>query len=107
MWLRVLTTVDPVSLPATHRFASPEDELAHLLRLFAARDMKVYATDVTPREIEPIGWTVSHVLIPALQPASLHPWVQYKAHPRLRHDHPLATGPQRVRELNGWPLPLS
>jgi hypothetical protein len=33
--------------------------------------------------------------------------VQYKAHTRLHHDHPYATGRQRVRDLNGWPLPLS
>jgi ribosomal protein S12 methylthiotransferase accessory factor len=97
----------PLSLPVGRGFASTEQELGYVLDLFRTRGMAVYATDLTPREVEAIGCTVVSVVVPALQPASLKPLVQYRAHPRLRHDHPAATGAQRVRDLNRWPLPLA
>jgi ribosomal protein S12 methylthiotransferase accessory factor len=97
----------PLSRPAGRAFSSAEDELAHVLRLFRERGMAVYATDLTPREVEAIGYSVVQVLVPALQPASLHPLVQYRGHARLQHDHPAATSAQRRRDLNQWPLPMS
>jgi hypothetical protein len=42
-----------------------------------------------------------------LQPMSLVPLAQYRGHARLRHDHPAATGPQRIRDLNPWPQPMA
>jgi ribosomal protein S12 methylthiotransferase accessory factor len=93
--------------PSTRTFTSPEDELGHVLDLFRTRGMEVYAVDVTPREAETIGYTVVQVLVPALQPASLDPSVQYRGHARLRHDHPAATARPRLRDLNRWPVPLA
>jgi len=97
----------PSTRPGTRTFSSPEDELAHVLALFRARGMEVYAVDLTPREVKAVGYTVVQVLVPALQPASLNPGVQYRGHTRLKHDHPAAAGVQRIRDLNRWPLPLS
>jgi ribosomal protein S12 methylthiotransferase accessory factor len=96
----------PPSRPAGRAFATPEQELGHVLRLFRTRGMAVYAVDLTPREVESIGYAVARVIIPALQPMSLLPLAQYRAHARLRDDHPAATGPQRIRELNPWPQPM-
>jgi ribosomal protein S12 methylthiotransferase accessory factor len=92
--------------PAVAEFANDEQELAWVLGLFREREIAVYATEVTPREIESVGYTVMQVLIPALQPVSLHPIVQYRGHARLTHDHPVAAGGATPR-LNRWPLPMS
>jgi ribosomal protein S12 methylthiotransferase accessory factor len=97
----------PLGQPAARAFGSPEAELAHVLGLFRARGFEVYAVDLTPREVETIGYSVTQVIVPVLQPATLQPLVQYRGHARLTHDHPAATGPQRIRDLNQWPVPMS
>lgn len=94
------------SLPDDRTFTSAENELAHNLAIFGEREMSVYATDITSREAELVGFSVAQVIIPALQPASLNPQVQFRGHSRLKHKHPAATGVQRMADLNRWPLPL-
>jgi ribosomal protein S12 methylthiotransferase accessory factor len=93
--------------PAGRAFDSPEAELAYALGLFRARGFAVYAVELTPREVEQVGYAVTQVIVPALQPATLQPLVQYRGHARLTHDHPVATGPQRIRDLNPWPVPMA
>ncbi|TDP92904.1 YcaO-like family protein [Labedaea rhizosphaerae] len=96
----------PASMPATRTFDSAEAELAHVLRLLGDKGMAVYAVDMSPREVEQVGYCVVRVLVPAMQPMSLIPLAQYRGHARLRHEHPAATGVQRTRELNPWPQPM-
>lgn len=107
VWSFLLDGDREVSTPPARRFDTPEDELAYLLGLFRERGMGVYAVDLTPREVEAIGYSVVRVIIPALQPMSLVPLAQYRGHARLKHDHPAATGPQRIRDLNPWPQPMA
>jgi len=107
IWSFLLDGERETSLPPARAFASPEEELSYLVGLFRQRGMRVYALDLTPREIEAIGYSVARVIIPALQPMSLVPLAQYRGHTRLKHDHPAATGPQRIRDLNPWPQPMA
>ncbi|MFC7548669.1 YcaO-like family protein [Plantactinospora sp. GCM10030261] len=95
------------SRPYDRTFGSPDAELAHVLDVLRSLGMTAYATDLTPPEVAAAGYTVVQVQVPALQPASLAPQMQYRGHPRLRHPHPAADGVPRQRDLNRWPLPIS
>lgn len=70
--------------------------------------MQVIAIERTTRELREVGLTSVNVVIPDLQPMSLAPFAQFKAHPRL-YDAPSAMGyPVRSKEeLNPWPQPFA
>ncbi|GIJ12067.1 YcaO-like family protein [Micromonospora andamanensis] len=95
------------SIPPGRQVGSPEAELAQVLNVLRQRGMTAYATDVTPPEVAAAGYTVVQVQVPALQPASLAPQMQYRGHNRLRHPHPATGRVPRQRDLNRWPLPIS
>jgi ribosomal protein S12 methylthiotransferase accessory factor len=96
-----------VSRPASRQFASDAERLAFLLRSLAARDMSVFAADLSTRELDEAGYAVVHVIIPQLQPMSLQPLVQYRAHSRL-YDAPRKMGMRVLpeRRLNPYPQPI-
>lgn len=97
----------PRSAPAAREFATPVDALTYVLELMAAGGHEVYVVDLTPRELASLGLFAARVVVPTLQPMSLLPLAQYRGHDRLRARHPVATGPQRVRDLNRWPQPMA
>jgi ribosomal protein S12 methylthiotransferase accessory factor len=97
----------PATRPASRHFASDADRLAFLLRCLAERDMSVFAADLSTREIDEAGYVVVHVVIPQLQPMSLQPLVQYRAHSRV-YDAPRKMGMRVLpeRQLNPYPQPI-
>lgn len=88
--------------------AEPAQALRELITRFSDRDMQVIAVERTTREIDEVGLTAVNVIIPALQPMSLAPFAQFKAHPRL-YDAPRAMGypVYSEEELNPWPQPFA
>ena len=76
--------------------------------MFAARDMPAVVVDRTSGDLAEAGLTCVSVVIPDLQPMSLRPLAQFKAHPRL-YDAPARMGyPVRPEdELNPWPQPFA
>lgn len=98
----------PVSSPAEPLAASASGRLAFLVRRLAELDMQVFAVDLSTREIDEAGLAVVHVIIPQLQPMSLRPLAQYRAHPRLFRA-PAAMGMRALseRDLNPYPQPLA
>lgn len=86
---------------------SPDAALARLTAIFTQRDMPVAVVDRTPRELGEAGLTCVSVVIPDLQPMSLLPLSQFRAHPRLygapaRMGYPVSS----EQELNPWPQPF-
>jgi ribosomal protein S12 methylthiotransferase accessory factor len=69
--------------------------------------MCAIAVDRTPRELADVGLTAVNVVIPDLQPMSLRPLAQYRAHPRL-YEAPVLMGysSRSEEELNPWPQPF-
>jgi ribosomal protein S12 methylthiotransferase accessory factor len=98
----------PVSRPTTPEVASEGQRLAYLLRRLAELQMSVFAVDISARELDEVGHTAVHVVIPDLQPMSLRPLAQYRAHPRL-YQAPSRMGlPVRSESrLNPYPQPLA
>ena len=88
--------------------ADPDAALARLTAIFAEREMPVAVVDRTTRELAAAGLTCVSVVIPDLQPMSLHPLAQFLAHPRL-YDAPARMGyPGSTEgELNPWPQPFA
>jgi ribosomal protein S12 methylthiotransferase accessory factor len=86
----------------------PQELLRHLLDLLAGRDMQAVVVDHTSRELAYAGLTALTVVVPDLQPMSLHPLAQFRAHPRLQ-DAPRRMGYPSVgeEELNPWPQPFA
>jgi ribosomal protein S12 methylthiotransferase accessory factor len=86
----------------------PAELLRHLLDLLAARDMAAVVVDHTSRDLAHAGLTALTVLVPDLQPMSLHPLAQFRAHPRL-YDAPRRMGyvTHAEEELNPWPQPFA
>lgn len=80
------------------------DVLARLISL----GMKPLAVDLTTDESVRAGLRVVRVLIPELQPLSLHTAVQYLAHPRV-YEAPTRMGYSARDEanLNRWPQPFA
>jgi ribosomal protein S12 methylthiotransferase accessory factor len=89
----------------------PDDSAAALASLIARlsdRGMQVIAVDRTPRELAAVGLTAVSVVIPDLQPMTLYPLAQYRAHPRLYAAPQLMGYPvQTEEELNPWPQPFA
>lgn len=98
----------PVSRPQTRTFSSDADQLAFLLRRLGEHGMPVYAVDLTRRELEAAGLVAVQVVIPDLQPMSLRPLAQYRAHPRL-YQAPARMGLPVLaeRQLNPFPQPMA
>jgi len=97
--------------PAPTRQALPGDPgaaLASLIAVFAERGMPVAVVDRTSRELSDAGLTCVSVVIPDLQPMSLMPLAQFRAHPRL-YDAPARMGffTAPEEELNPWPQPFA
>ena len=65
------------------------------------------AVDRTPAELGAVGLTAVSVIIPDLQPMSLFPLAQYRAHPRLYQAPELMGYPSHSeKDLNPWPQPF-
>jgi ribosomal protein S12 methylthiotransferase accessory factor len=86
----------------------PVEALAAITRTLADRGMRAVAVDRTCTELADVGLTAICVVVPELQPMSLHPLAQYRAHPRLYEAPPLM-GLRSVgeEELNPWPVPFA
>ena len=93
------------------RPALPQDPLAALTEITVTlRDkaMHAVAVDRTTRELAGVGLTAVCVVIPELQPMSLLPLAQYRAHPRLYQAPPLMGYRSLAEEeLNPWPQPFA
>ena len=97
-----------VAPPRSPLPAGASDALTAITRALADRGMRAVAVDRTCRELADVGLTAVCVVIPGLQPMSLHPLAQYRAHPRL-YDAPLLMGHPSAgeEELNPWPQPFA
>lgn len=86
----------------------PAGAVGAITATLAARGMRAIAVDRTPRELADTGLTAVCVVVPALQPMSLHPLAQYRAHPRLYEAPALMGYPSATEEeLNPWPQPFA
>lgn len=98
----------PESRPAPVPPGTPAEQLRLLLGRLRQRDMRVYAVDLTPRELADLGQFVVQVLIPALQPMSLRPLAQYRAHGRLGTAAvAMGRAPVPPSRQNPWPQPMA
>jgi ribosomal protein S12 methylthiotransferase accessory factor len=98
--------------PRSHpRLAAPETprgQLDFVLERLATLGMTPYLVDITPADVRDLGLTCHRVIIPGLQPMSLHPLARFTAHDRLY------AAPRRMgfpahgeKELNRWPQPMA
>ena len=104
----LLASSRTLSLDDLTRRQSPHVTLREVLRKLAKHKMQALAVDLTTDEAIRAGLRVVRVLIPELQPLSLHTAAQYLAHPRL-YSAPEAMGYQAKSEahLNLWPQPFA
>ena len=88
--------------------ADPTAALRVVLGRLADAGMQVVAVDRTCRELASVGLTGVTVVIPDLQPMSLQPLAQFRAHPRLR-EAPARMGFPSLseEEQNQWPQPFA
>jgi ribosomal protein S12 methylthiotransferase accessory factor len=101
----------------TRRRIAPEREtmpdssrefLDQLIATLSGKDIQVLVIDRTTRELAAAGLTAVNVVIPDLQPMSLLPLAQYRAHPRLYSAPVLMGYPSLIeKELNPWPVPFA
>jgi ribosomal protein S12 methylthiotransferase accessory factor len=96
---------------APERGSLPEGSaglLAWLIRSLSVKGMQAIAVDRTTTELAAAGLTAVNVVIPDLQPMSLRPLAQYRAHPRL-YSAPVLMGYRSLpeEELNPWPVPFA
>jgi ribosomal protein S12 methylthiotransferase accessory factor len=86
---------------------SAREMLAWLVTALSGKGMQVIAVDRTTRELAAVGLTAVNVIIPDLQPMTLLPLAQYRAHPRL-YSAPVLMGYPSLteEELNPWPMPF-
>lgn len=86
----------------------PSEMLRHLIDAHTALDMQMIVVDRTPRELAAVGLTAVTAVIPDLQPLSLAPLAQFRAHRRLA-SLPVAMGYPSLteEEQNWWPHPLA
>lgn len=86
----------------------PTRALAAITATLADKDMHAVVVDRTPRELADAGLTAVCVVVPELQPMSLHPLAQYRGHQRL-YEAPRAMGYRSLSEaeLNPWPQPFA
>ncbi|WP_163505188.1 YcaO-like family protein [Fodinicola acaciae] len=79
-----------------------------LVDTLSSKNMPAYGVDLSTREATALGISVVRVVIPDLQPLSLTPLAQYRAHPRLFTAPPAMGFPARsMSELNPWPQPVA
>jgi ribosomal protein S12 methylthiotransferase accessory factor len=98
----------PVSSPCCQAPDSDTQQLAFLLRRLASIRMSVFAVDISTRELDDAGLAAVRVIIPELQPMSLRPLAQYRAHARL-YSAPAKMSMRVLPEsrLNPYPQPLA
>lgn len=86
---------------------SPSAMLAWLVGTLSRLGMSVIGVDRTTYELDAAGLTAVSVVVPELQPMSLWPSAQYRAHPRL-YSAPALMGYRShpEEELNTWPIPF-
>lgn len=86
---------------------NPRQALVKLITIFAGAGMRPVALDRTTSELADVGLTSVSVVIPDLQPMSLHPLAQFKGHSRLYTAPALMGYPVRTEEeLCLWPIPF-
>jgi ribosomal protein S12 methylthiotransferase accessory factor len=96
---------------APERQALPDDSgeaLTWLVDSLSRSGMQAIAVACTPPEVAAAGLTAVSVVIPDLQPMTLLPLAQFRAHPRL-YSAPTLMGYASVteEELNPWPQPFA
>jgi ribosomal protein S12 methylthiotransferase accessory factor len=82
--------------------------LTQLVGSLRSSGMQAFVSDRTTSELASVGLTSVCAVIPDLQPMTLLPDAQYRAHPRL-YSAPKIMG-HRVceeEELNSWPMPFA
>jgi ribosomal protein S12 methylthiotransferase accessory factor len=86
---------------------SPDAMLAWLVGTLSGKGMSVLAVDRTTSELAATGLTAVNVIVPELQPMSLWPLAQYRAHHRL-YSAPALMGyrSRPEEELSRWPIPF-
>jgi len=97
-----------VSLRELSAEQRPLTTLSEIVRHLASHKMQALAVDLTTDEALRAGLYVVRVLVPELQPLSLHAAAQYRAHPRL-YSAPVRMGYVAKDEahLNQWPQPFA
>ncbi|WP_211253285.1 YcaO-like family protein, partial [Glycomyces tenuis] len=92
---------EPLPESATAALKTVVDRL-HRLGYRAVR------VDRTVKELREAGLTAVNMVVPDLQPMSLDPFAQFKAHPRL-YEAParMGYGAHGEEELNPWPQPFA
>jgi ribosomal protein S12 methylthiotransferase accessory factor len=83
------------------------DALAWLIKALSGKGVQMVAVDRTTRELAAVGLTATNVIISDLQPMTLLPLAQYRAHRRL-YSAPVLMGYASLteEELNPWPIPF-
>lgn len=98
--------------PASHDCdelpGEPRDAIIDVVGRLTALGMQAVCVDRTTSELRDVGLCALTVVIPQLQPMSLNPAAQFRAHPRL------ASAPRRLgypaygeQEQNQWPQPFA
>jgi ribosomal protein S12 methylthiotransferase accessory factor len=97
-----------IRAPELSCLGSDTERLTYLVRRLAEKGMAAYAVEISSRELISIDHCAVRVVIPGLQPMSLRPLAQYRAHRRL-YDGPARMGMRVLAEsqLNPWPQPVS
>jgi len=87
---------------------NPESRLRWLIGKVRGKGMQAIAVDRTTSELHAAGLTAVCVIIPDLQPMTLQPLAQFRAHPRL-YQAPVLMGYRALTEpeLNPWPQPFA
>ena len=82
--------------------------LGELVGSLRSSGMQVYISDRTTSELASVGLISVCAVIPDLQPMTLRPNGQYRAHPRL-YSAPKVMGYEVYgeQELNSWPMPFA
>jgi ribosomal protein S12 methylthiotransferase accessory factor len=92
------------------RLTLPENSgamLNWLVATLSGKGMSVMAVERTTRELAAAGLTAINVIVPELQPMSLWPLAQYRAHKRLYSAPVLMGYPSHPEEeLSTWPIPF-
>jgi ribosomal protein S12 methylthiotransferase accessory factor len=90
-------------------FACDEQQgLRRIIKVLSDASMEVIAVNRTTRELAAAGLVAVVVIVPKLQPMSLNPLVQFRAHPRL-YSAPAKMGFRVLaeHELNPSPQPFA
>lgn len=87
---------------------APGERLPFLIGRLASAGARVYATDLSTREVRDAGLVVLRVLVPELQPLPTRALAQYRAHPRL-YTAPAMLGMRVLpcSRLNPYPQPMA